>query len=302
MFGSLRGLRWDSSSTALTSKETVAVIPSEMVLQSDFSDEDWDAKLATSLWQECQKASGSLSGYVALLGYSDDEAARHPAAPHALRHWSVNEKNELKSTSSGQRVLDLCDRQLLAWNEKYTAQSNRLMTLDQCIWAMEVVHSRAFRGLQTTVSSVPVVASIVAPVLSAAAAFLYSKTHASEPPVPLLAALGILAVAPALLQVITPVPQSAVLLPLIDSANHDASVDAEIQFNSVTGCFELQAGPKSLLVQSDAGNSRQLFISYGTKSDAEWLLNYGFLPGVEPMDDTTAYRNELARVYKERNS
>ena len=76
---------------------------------------------------------------------------------------------------------------------------------------MEAVHSRAFRGIQQS-SLLP----LIAPVLAAAAGYMYVQTTLENVEI-VLAGLATLSVVPAL---IAPSSTAAVLLPLIDSANH----------------------------------------------------------------------------------
>ena len=121
--GNLRGLACDS--TLASSREAWMTIPNSIVLQSDFTQSDWDTKLAQQLWQEVVKGpSSSISGYVALLaqgsswrGAYGSTSAPPSTAPDALRHWSQEEKKLLASSSEGQRLLGLEQQQNELWRE-----------------------------------------------------------------------------------------------------------------------------------------------------------------------------------------
>jgi hypothetical protein len=139
------------------------------------------------------------------------------------------------------------------------------------------------------------------------------------------------------------VDQSAVLLPIIDSANHhaDSMKDTNIVYNPLRHTFEWSIGPSSFVqcpniirppLRRQTSTTSQTFdsvvpttkitsndllptsdsvlvqvcISYGkqTKSDVEWMINYGFLPGVEvtsDIDNFDQYRNFLSQQFLLRN-
>lgn len=110
----------------------------------------------------------------------------------------------------------------------------------------------------------------------------------------ILLGLAALAVSPFVLNNIFPDKGEAVLLPLIDSANHLEEADSSIQYDPLGGAFSLSVGPKCLVAEDDS--ETQLYISYGPKSDGELLLNYGFLPGMpSASDDEDSERNLLTQ-------
>merc|ERR1711862_963150 len=88
---------------------------------------------------------------------------------------------------------------------------------------------------------------------------------------------------------------TAVMLPYIDSANHNSNANSIIEYNPINNCFVLNIGNKCL----DVNN--QLFITYGIKNDDELLINYGFLPGVfsnnDNDDNRDGIRKKLADEY-----
>ena len=121
-----------------------------------------------------------------------------------------------------------------------------------------------------------------------------------------LVGLGVAAVVPSVLNVVSGGSPSVVLLPLIDSANHLETAGSSIDFNPLTGAFELSVQPDCIVAESDG--KQQLFISYGPKKDTELLLNYGFIPGVRGSDsdavgdnDSEAQRQALAEAFSSRN-
>ena len=116
-FGELRGLGTLDKSIGSTDSGSWMTIPRSITLQSDFSQSDWDAKLAESLWKEVEKgSSSSVRGYVSLLTKSwttkDLPAAPPLPASDALRHWSEEEKSVLSTHPQGQALLDLQKRQV----------------------------------------------------------------------------------------------------------------------------------------------------------------------------------------------
>ncbi|OEU08611.1 hypothetical protein FRACYDRAFT_249502 [Fragilariopsis cylindrus CCMP1102] len=296
-------------------------IPRSIILQSDYRDKDWDSQLAQSLWKEVCKGTGSsssatsISGYVSLLtrgvcsldDITSNSCTPPFTAPDALRHWTKDEKDVLLKTNveKGQKLLDLQIRQEKLWKEKYntiiggmtTTTPKMTMTWEQFEWSMEAVHSRAFKGDfgiggsssgdgNTGVLPLPV--KIGSPVLSAVIGYIYKVVlHGQQDEV--LIGLAVLAAIPSIINIFNEFNDSsssspvAVLLPLIDSANHDAYADSLIEYNPLTDSFDLSGselkclGVKEVDADNSNGSKQQLYISYGTKSPTELLLNYGFL-------------------------
>ena len=70
-------------------------------------------------------------------------------APDTIRNWSEEEKQLLKSTKRGERLLNVERKQSQEWKDKYAALTDsdrEEYTYEQFRWAMEAVHSRAFKG------------------------------------------------------------------------------------------------------------------------------------------------------------
>jgi hypothetical protein len=172
------------------------------------------------------------------------------------------------------------------------------MTWEQFKWAMVAVHSRAFCGDFGIGggSSLPNVVNIGAPAVAALAGYAYYvRFHGQNDAVLLvLAALGTI---PVVINLLRESPPVAVLLPLIDSANHMEEADSSIEYSPLTDSFDLNGGPGCLLKEDDG--TQQLYISYGKKSDKELLLNYGFLKGTtyKVGEDETERRKQLAEKF-----
>ena len=308
-FGNLRGLgTLDKNSITSSSGDSWMKIPRSITLQSDFSQKDWDAKLAQSLWREVLQGSSSpVSGYVSLLtkSWTTDSLPGAPpfAAPDALRHWSDDETSALAAHPEGKALLDLRDRQMQAWRQKFEAlEGANTMEWEHFEWAMEAVHSRAFCGdfgVAGGESSLPMPVAIGAPLFAGLAGYVYYvQLHGQSDAILLsLAALGAI---PSVLSLLKESPPVAVMLPLIDSANHLEEADSAIEYSPLTDSFDLTGGSKCLVTEADG--KQQVYISYGKKSDKELLLNYGFLKGVAgsseesvgDVDDESTRRKKLA--------
>jgi hypothetical protein len=320
IFGvSLRGLEWKTKGADAAklptdgAKAEICRVPASMVLQSNFQKSDWDAQLACQLWSECSNKSSPLAAYCRLLlGSTTTVKAGDPCpdsvSPNALRHWSPAQRELLASFTAGQGLLDLEERQELSWRKKYDQlmpASKSKFSWPQFVWAMEVVHSRAFRGQSFETSVTGSIPSLLAPIIVAGAGWKYYFSVA-EPSYTILGALAVLATLPIIFSLVlgTP-PSSAVLLPVIDSANHIETADSSIVYDPLRSCFQLQCGPKCFVSEDD--DKTQLFVSYGPKTDTELLLNYGFLPNVpcsEGNDEAVRdqQRRRLADAFQARSS
>jgi hypothetical protein len=275
-------------------------IPKSIVLDSDFSKQDWDTELAVKLWTECKKGSSStISGYVELLtrGWTPSDIPEIPpsTAPDSLRHWSDDQLNLLEGNPSGKKVLDLLQQQQDIWNRKFSRVGD--MTWEQFQWAMEVVHSRAFCGDFGVNSAAPKPVLLTLPLLSAVLGYYYYIVlHGQNDFV--LGGLALIAGIPAIASLLSKESPVAVLLPLIDSANHLETADSAIDYSPLNESFTLVIG-ENCVVDSDGKD--QLFINYGPKKDTELLLNYGFLQGVGLSDDDSDIkRRKLAECFLSR--
>jgi hypothetical protein len=230
------------------------------------------------------------------------------AAPHSLRHWTKDQWDVFDSFSISCNHLVKELREVQAsqdkkWREKYRQRKKNhssSLTWEQFQWCMEVVHSRAFRGTYG-LSPLRSIGSTVVPIAAAAMGMVYMQgnPNVQDSYLVTLAAISIL---PILFNVIAPDKGEAVLLPFIDSANHLEGVSSSIQFDPLRKEFNLLAGHDCFVHEE---NRTQFYISYGSKSDKELLLNYGFLPGLKSSDfeydSDDAIRRKLAKIFIEKH-
>jgi hypothetical protein len=338
----------------LPKKIPILQIPRSKILSAPFSgekarDDDWDTSLAWNLLEECRKGhNSSIYGYCSLLtkgqahilGSSLADKDLCPevpesTAPDALRHWTTEQKQYLQKSSKGRRLVELEEKQRLLWEQKYYHSDSRKRaanTLPQFLWAMEVVHSRAFCGDFGSLNPANLIVSLSVPII---ATFIGYKSLIDSYTSYTTGYNEVIAILCAATAALVPLYYSqkndkvAVLLPFIDSANHLQTADSSVEYNVFQDCIVLNAGPKCF-VKSNTANSKggavatgavatQLFINYGeSKDDTELLLNYGFLNNNNDNDDnyvkncsklsdnTTAYRDfirkKLAEVFLERYS
>lgn len=150
-FGYLRGLTYDETN----GRDDVMTIPKSIVLDSDFSQPDWDAQLASQLWTECKKGSSSqISGYVDLLTKSQWTASGLPSippstAPDALRHWTGEQLKLLEGNAAGEKLLGLMQKQEQIWKSKFE-YFNSDMTWEQFQWG-----KRSYVCLRVTFNFLP---------------------------------------------------------------------------------------------------------------------------------------------------
>jgi hypothetical protein len=194
---------------------------------------------------------------------------------------------------AGRKLLEMQRAQEEQWRSKYNKARN--MSWEQFEWAMEAVHSRAFRGNFGAANELANVASVAAPTMAAIAGWAYLQNN-PDPNDLVLFGLALAAAVPAALNVLGDNKGGdAVLLPLIDSANHLESADSSIEYDPLKGTMSLSIGP-NCLVKEEEGET-QLYVSYGPKTDLELLLNYGFLPEIGHVEE----RKDLAEAFIRRN-
>ena len=73
---------------------------------------------------------------------------------------------------------------------------------------------------------------------------------------------------------------TACLLPLIDSANHDPGIETNVTFDAGEDAFLLSAA-------GSVAQGEEVLISYGGKNNDQLLLNYGFVEPDNPEDQFT---------------
>jgi hypothetical protein len=277
-----------------------------------------------------------MNGYCALLtlgsttttspdqSNSDRDNQLPSTAPNALRHWKDYQKQWLNKSPAGVELLKTADRQELHWKSLYeqttsTSSSPVRWTYSEFVWAMEAVHSRAYCGSFGKVEDVGALVVTLAPMVVAA---LAGGAYWNSTPEPSNLVLGLLASLAMLGQWYMTAQQDdntgrAVLLPLIDSANHIDTADSRIEYDPLRQVFSLTIGPKCLVptIQSEdsaesANPPPQVMVNYGRKTDTELMLNYGFLSGmpcsvVSRDDDETdldAQRRWLAEEFLRRSN
>jgi hypothetical protein len=220
-------------------------------------------------------------------------------APNTVRHWTKDQLDGLALSPKGKKLLALNKAQQKQWKQTYESSlsAKNTMSWEQFEWCMEVVHSRAFRG-NYGLSPVRSIASAAAPLISAIVGWTYIQGNPDIADSVLLG-LAAFAVSPLLIGQVFPDKGEVVLLPLIDSANHREEADSSIQYDPLGGAFSLTVGSKCLVPE---GSDTQLYISYGPKSDAELMLNYGFLPGVSCAEDNDdVQRSQLTDEFTKRS-
>lgn len=353
----LRGLEYVGNTAVFgegkPKKIPILKIPRSKVLSATYSEDktkdDWDSNLAWNLLEECRKGyNSSIHGYCSLLTkgqshmFFSSSAEREKktevpesTAPDALRHWTREQKQYLEKSSKGRRLVELEKRQRLLWEQKYYQSDSRKRatnTLPQFLWAMEVVHSRAFCGDFGSLNPTNLIISLSIPLL---ATFIGYKSLMDSYTFYTTGYNEVIAILCAATAALVPLYYSqkndkmAVLLPFIDSANHLQTADSSVEYNVFQDCIVLNAGPKCFVkskiatFQGDTKAAKtetaQLFINYGeNKDDAELLLNYGFVNNNNDddsgdiknysalSDNTTANRDlvrkKLAEVFLERYS
>ena len=317
---SLRGLEFTSKSSQDLNR--VAVVPRKMVLSVPYAEDDdeWDTKLSCKLGQECRKGKESAYyGYCALLTNGanlDPSCKSYPStAPDALRHWTSDQKSVLEQSEKGKRLLKAEQEQQVKWINKYDAladEEKQQLSKEDFLWAMETVHSRAFRGDFGALDGgeggpLRKLASLLLPLSALAFGVIYATNPGmNDYYVP----MAILAASPVVLTMVANKKGSkeAVMLPLIDSANHLEEADSVIEFDPSVGAFVLSLGRKCLVKEVDkTGEKAQVCISYGLRGDSELLVNYGFLRGVSmekvgSVNDRNGIRKLLAETYLSRNT
>lgn len=286
-FGRLRGLQW-TGKDIIKGPITAATIPASKTLCTSFNNDNWDVDLAIKLIKEYRKREDSnLAGYIDFLT-EGNKSTLAPTAPFALRHWTSVQRGLLETSPKGRRLLELHEKQQQRWKELYE-NCGEPASFDEFSWAMETVLSRAFRGQRLAGNTL---LAFLPTILAAVVGTMYINGQA-DPSFGILCALSLVAAAPIVLNR----EESVVcLLPFIDSANHSEAANSKIEYDPLTKSFQLCIG--SECVDAD---TKQLFVSYGSRTDEEWIINYGFLPGLSLLSTAESYPQELAEEYIRRS-
>jgi len=155
----------DINALILNERTKVISLPRDLVLRStvvedkeelDSLADDWDAALAIKLLRECRLGTESrLYGYTSLLlrsaspTYFTTNTTPPSTAPDAIRNWTKPQLDRLTTSPRGQKLLSALLTQTSEWADKYKSlprSTRSTYTQPQFIWAMEAVHSRAFKG------------------------------------------------------------------------------------------------------------------------------------------------------------
>jgi len=298
-FSNGRGLEFIGNMKDLNgSDKAVIELPKEFVLQSvivddkellESSADDWDSVLSGLLLRECQLGKDSeIYGYCNLLSRGQEWGLMPcppSTAPDCIRNWTEEQKDVLRASKRGARLVRIQENQAKEWKEKYDelpSEEKNSYTEEQFYWAMEAVNSRAFKGDYGGEDLASKLSKALIP-FAAGAFGLNLIAQGSNPFASderLTIVLLILSCAPIVLSFVSEnfgmKTMDAVLLPFIDSANHDETARTNIQFDPLKGKFTVTAEGKSCIKEED-GKSKQFYITYGEKRDTELLLNYGFL-------------------------
>ena len=298
-FSNGRGLEFIGKIENIQDKKPVIRLSKDFVLQSVMVDDkeslesladDWDCDLALQLLKEWKKGKTSnIYGYCALLSRGNDftpETCPPWTAPDCIRHWTADQRNFLAKSTRGERLLRVAEKQEQEWHSKYKALSEldqKTFTRDQFFWALETVNSRAFKGDFGGEDLLKKISNSLIPFAAAAFALNYIRQDPFGMDETFTIALLALSCAPVVLNFISETfglkKMDAVLLPLIDSANHMESAGSTIEFDPIKGEFTVSS-ERNCIVEDQDGK-RQFYITYGPKRDTELLLNYGFLSNIE---------------------
>ena len=295
-----------STATATTPnlQQSIITLPRSLTL-STTSASHWDSELATQLLNAVFLGSSSpLSGYVSLLtnGLYGSSSAPPPSlpldssglplscsssplpqwtSPSSLRHWSASERSYLIECCGpvGERAVKSAIDQLQSWVKISGSDPTGILNTDDIkdnrtlwfVWAMEAVNSRAFRGVGGVKNGRLVAAALIAQGLGLASGCVgvgfdeFSMVAGGG--VAFFIGLGV-NIFKGLRN-----PKEVLMLPYIDSANHDAESKNLIQYNPIKREFEFTWG------DADSRQDEELFISYGDRSSADLLINFGIIKG-----------------------
>jgi len=328
IFSNGRGLQFvGNEKDVLSDGKAVVTLPKELVLRSTIVEDkevletvadDWDSVLALQLLRECKRGKQSdIYGYCMLLtrgiDFNSKDASPAPSstAPHCIRNWTQEQKDILRESKRGSRLVKIQEKQSVEWTEKYDAlpsEDRNDFTEDQFYWAMEAVNSRAFKGDFGGENVLKKLSKSLVPFAAAAFALNYIQSGSGPFASDERITVGLLAFscAPVVLNFISETfglkTTDAVLLPYIDSANHLEAARSNIEFDPLKGVFTVRVEGRNCIVEDVNGmGTKQFYISYGEKRDTELLLNYGFLPEMKEivMEDDDETDDEIRRCLSE---
>jgi len=220
------------------------------------------------LWERQLGANSNVEEYVKLLPNPEDF--------DTLYHWSDAELKSLQYPALEMSVR----RQREQWAKLYEQLSSTSsgagssFTQTEFVWAMECVLSRAFSGRfggNQKLIAIQLGAIVVGGVLY----------FTQDNPLGLVAAIGyaLPATIDEIQAILDPEKQKneMVLLPMIDSLNHQTTVKTNLGFNPLQNTFTIS-------MDKEYRKSEQVFMSYGEKTNDELLQFFGFVEQNNPAD------------------
>lgn len=186
-------------------------------------------------------------------------------------HWNVEELDKIPYPYLVRSVA----QQKELWKKFYSMlpKSYSNFPYDRFIWAMEIVRSRAFNGIGGLgKSNANIFGGLAGSLLGAA--IISSQTVGETVPA-VLGGLAVISLIPAVLEARK---SSCVLLPVIDSCNHN-SIDqnSELALEPSKNSFVIRA-------KENIKNGEQISISYGERTNDDLLQYFGFVEIDNPND------------------
>lgn len=222
-------------------------------------------RVSLQLLKEWQSMSGSAKpGFGAYI-----DALPPPGTFGTPLHWPAAVMDTFpykhlvdEVTKQNNRLLELYQK--ISKSKAFQGQG---ISFERFVWSVEVVGSRAFKGIGISSSSFPLYGAASA-VLVGAAAVLSSMNGIGEIIPIVLALAGMIAPLPAVLQ---STQTSCVLLQAIDSSNHQGTgAVCDIALDPTRNAFVMQAN-------QDIDIGQEITISYGEKHNDDLLIYFGFV-------------------------
>ena len=255
--GTVKGI---CSSVSYKQRDLIIDLPMSSVIKSS-DREKGIMQLALNLIEEYNLGEASrFASYIALLP--------HPGEMSTPFHWTDDEIDLLAYPYIKKSI----QSQRMKWRKAFEDLSNdklhRNITYERFIWGMENVASRAFSGIYGVNSkylqflSIGSAASLLLGILS----FQMTKNEA------LTFALGTVAIALTIVsQLLSSRQSSTILLPIVDSCNHQSSFPAaSLALEPISSRFAVRAN-REIPAES------QITISYGNRTNDDFLQFFGFV-------------------------
>lgn len=267
-----RGLTNGLGSTAECKANDILIeIPLESALSTPENGPDSEPieELATALVQEWVK--GDTSRYFPYIQNLPDVGAVGTPL-----HWSDDAIGQIPYLPLIVSVAAQRKRWDTAFDNFTKKYASMNVSRERFLWAMEIVASRAFRGivgLNGRAATRNAAASIALLFVSLAS---YKVLHNEDAAFALGAVAVALTVAPQFFPSST--AASTVLLPIVDSCNHDGqSPTAALSLEPAKNCFVVRA---NTLIPRD----EQVTISYGDRHNDDLIQYFGFVERNNPFD------------------